>query len=428
MTPAPSGAEIAWNPSQIRVVKLTAEGSRAKAWLVSESPVRPVVEVQRTSGVRIRPTAVEIDHAAIADNARAIAKLAGTALCAVVKADAYGHGAPAVTRALEASGAVDCFAVSLVEEGVQLRDAGVRAPVLVMGPAQAGGIDEMAGRGLIPVVSSPDDLEELAAVVARRREPVAVHVKVDTGMGRLGLEPAILPEALTVAAASGVAVVGLMTHLANADVEDPADPEASTWRQLECFDRALAQARAVGAPIRVVHAANSSGTMMFPAARRDLVRVGLAMYGNGAWDSDGQLVAPRRQAMRLVSHVAQLRRVEVGGRVGYGGLWTAARPTLVAVVPVGYADGVPRRLTGRGEVIVAGRRCPLVGAVSMDMIIADVTDLAGVEIGDEAVVLGTGRGRYGTAHISTAEFAGWAGVSAYEVTCGISKRVPRVAA
>jgi hypothetical protein len=181
-----------------------------------------------------------------------------------------------------------------------------------------------------------------------------------------------------------------MTHLANADVEDPADLEASTWHQLDCFDHCVALAAAVGAPIRTIHAANSSGTMMFPRARRDLVRVGIAMYGNGAWPSDAALASPRRQAMRIVSHVAQLRRVEVGARVGYGGLWTATRPTVAAVIPIGYADGVPRRLTGVGQVVVAGRRCPLVGAVSMDIAIADVTDLAGVAIGDEVVVLWSG--------------------------------------
>lgn len=395
---------------------------------MSESSARSVVEVSRASAAGIRPTAVEIDHAAIADNARVIARLAGSALCAVVKADAYGHGAPTVARALEASGAVAGFAVSLVEEGVELRDVGVRAPVLVMGPSQAGGIAEMAGRELTPVVSAAADLDELAAVVARRGRPLEVHLKVDTGMGRLGLEPDALPAALAAAARSGIAVVGLMTHLANADVEDPADPEATTWRQLDRFDEAIALAAAVGAPIRTIHAANSSGTMMFPRARRDLVRVGIAMYGNGAWPSDAALAAPRRQAMRIVSHVAQLRRVEVGARVGYGGLWTATRPTVAAVIPIGYADGVPRRLTGVGQAVVAGRRCPLIGAVSMDMIIADVTDLPGVTIGDEVVALGAGRGRYGADQISTAEFAAWAGLSAYEVTCGISKRMPRVPA
>jgi len=166
--------------------------------------------------------------------------------------------------------------------------------------------------------------------------------------------------------------------------------------------------RATGAPVALCHAANSSGAMLFPRARRDLVRVGLAMYGNGRWATDAALPHPRRPALRFVTHVAQLRHVPAGARIGYGGLHTAARDSLVAVLPVGYADGLPRRVTGKGEVLVAGRRCPLLGAVSMDIAIADVTDLAGVTVGDEVVLLGPGAGRYGADHIRTAELAGWA--------------------
>jgi len=395
---------------------------------VPESPARTVASPSITTGAGIRPTAVEIDLAALAHNAALIAGLTGTAVCAVVKADAYGHGAPAVARSLEAAGAVAGFAVSLVEEGVQLRDAGVRGPVLVMGPAQAGGGAEMVARALTPVVSAPGDLDELAAVARRRQTRVAIHVKVDTGMSRLGVAPAEVVAVVTRAAALGLDVVGVMTHLANADVEDPAQPDASTWAQLDAFDAAIAAVRATGAPVTTCHAANSSGAMVFPRARRDLVRVGLALYGNGRWATDQALPTARRPALRFVTHVAQLRRVPAGARVGYGGLGLMTRDSLVAVLPVGYADGLPRRITGKGEVLVAGRRCPLVGAVSMDIAIADVTDLAGVAIGDEVVVLGPGSGRFGAGHVTTAELAAWAGLSEYEVTCGISKRVPRLPA
>jgi alanine racemase len=166
--------------------------------------------------------------------------------------------------------------------------------------------------------------------------------------------------------------------------------------------------------------------MLFPAARLDLVRVGLALYGNGHWASEVALAAPRRQAMRFVTHVAQLRRIEAGDTVGYGALWTAARPTLCAILPAGYADGLPRRVTGRGQVLIGGRRCPLIGAVSMDIAIADVTALPSVALGDEAVLLGHGSGPHGDDTITTAELAAWSGLTEYEVTCGVSKRVPRV--
>ncbi|HVK73117.1 MAG TPA: alanine racemase [Kofleriaceae bacterium] len=376
------------------------------------------------SGGAIRPTAVEIDLDAVVDNARAIARLAGTALYAVVKADAYGHGAPMIVHALEQAGACAGFAVSLVEEGTALRDAGVRAPILVMGPSQRGGHDEMIARGLTPVVSDASELELLAA--AARGQTIAAHLKVDTGMSRLGVPVATAVEVATRARALGIDVVGLMTHLADADVDDPADASCPTWRQLGRFDEVVAAVRAAGVPV-VRHAANSSGAMLFPSARLDLVRVGLALYGNGRWAPDDGLATPRRQVMRFVTRVAQLRRVEAGARVGYGGLWTASRPTTVAVLPVGYADGLPRRVTGHAEVLVAGRRCPLVGAVSMDIAIADVTDLPDVAIGDEVVLLGHARGRFGEGTIRAAELATWAGVTEYEVTCGVSKRVPRVA-
>jgi alanine racemase len=378
----------------------------------------------------IRPTAVEIDLAALADNARAIARLAGTALHAVVKADAYGHGAPGVATALETAGVVRGFAVSLVEEGVQLRDAGVRAPVLVMGPAQRGGHAEMVARGLTPVISDAGDLEELARVLGAAppgAAPPAVHLKVDTGMSRLGVPDGDAAQVARRARDAGLDVTGIMTHLANADVDDPADAGCLTWRQLERFEQVGAAVKAEF-PGAARHAANSSGTMLFPAARLDMVRVGLALYGNGHWASDDALsnALGRRQAMRFVTHVAQLRHIAAGDTVGYGALWTATRPTVCAVLPVGYADGLPRRMTGRGQVLIGGRRCPLIGAISMDIAIADVTDLPSVALGDEAVLLGHGHGPHGDGTITTAEFAASSGLTEYEVTCGVSKRVPRV--
>lgn len=390
----------------------TAEGS---------GPTMPPVIAAVAS--HIRATAVEVDRQALCDNARLLAGLTGTQVVAVVKADGYGHGAPDVARALEAAGAVAGFAVSLVEEGVQLRDAGVRLPVMVMGPSQAGGHDEMIGRGLTPVVSDPGELHALTAIARVRGRRLPVHLKVDTGMCRLGVAAERAPGLVAAARANGIDIAGLMTHLANADIDDPDDPDCFTWQQLGRFTEVADTLGELPGCIR--HAANSSGAMLFPAARLDLVRVGLALYGNGAWASDALLPAPRRQALRLVSHVAQLRHVETGARVGYGGVWTATRPTVAAVLPVGYADGLPRRVTGQASAIVAGRRCPLIGAVSMDIVIADVTDLPGVEVGDEAVLLGHGSGRFGSDLIRTAEVARWAGVSEYEITCGLSKRVPR---
>jgi alanine racemase len=383
----------------------------------SGSSVDSGSRISATAG--IRPTRIEVDLDALAGNAAALRAHVGTRVFAVVKADAYGHGAPPVATALDRAGAVDGFCVSLVEEGVALRDAGVTRPILVLGPAQAGGYDEMMARQLVPVVSDRRDLAALAALGRRRGRPVEVHLKVDTGMGRLGVP---LDEAGGLAAIPGVAVVGLMTHFACADSDDPADRGNATYAQLARFAEAEAAVRAARAPLQVRHAANSSGAMLFPGARMDLVRVGLALYGNGHWATDADLPVPRRQAMRLVTEVAQLRTVPAGGAVGYGALWRAERDTRVAVLPLGYADGLPRRATGRAHVLIRGRRCALIGAVSMDIAIADVSALPDAQLGDEAVLLGAS----GAEAIPTAEYAAWSDLTEYEVTCGMSKRVPRV--
>jgi alanine racemase len=380
-----------------------------------------------TTITSIRPTRVEVDLDAVVHNAKLLRGVAGAALYAVVKADGYGHGAVPIARAIEHAGAADGFAVSLVEEGVVLRDAGIASPILVMGPSMHGGGDEIVARRLTPAIADPADWDEVARVArARAGAPVDVHLKIDTGMSRLGLTSEAAVALAVRGGADGLRVVGVMTHFACADVDDPEDPECMTYTQIDRFAAAVDAMRAVGAPIAIRHAANSSGTMLFPQARFEAVRCGLALYGNGRWSTDAQLPAPRCQVMRLVTRIAQLRDVQTGATVGYGGLWMARRPTRVAVLPLGYADGLPRRAGTIGEVLIAGKRCPLVGAVSMDIAIADVTDLgAAVAPGDDAFVLGGPAGD-GLAAVMTAEVARWAGTTEYEVTCGISKRVPRV--
>ncbi len=366
----------------------------------------------------IRRTRVEIDLAAIVGNARTVRALTGTELYAVVKADAYGHGAVAVAQALTRAKAAAGFAVSLVEEGVALREAGITAPVLVMGPSQHGGEDEMVMASLTPAVGSEEDLAAIAAVGNRRQRGIEAHLKIDTGMGRLGVPVERAAELAIAARNNGIQIVGLMTHFACADSDVPEDPDSMTREQLRRFAVADAAVTATGAPIRIRHAANSSGALLFPEARFDLVRTGIALYGNGRWP-DG---AVRQQAMRLVTEVTQLRSIPTGTSVGYGAMWRAERPTRLAVLPVGYADGLPRSASGHAQVAIRGKRVPLVGRVSMDIAIADVTDLPDVVVGDPAVLLGRASGG---ASITAADYAGWSGLSEYEVTCGMSKRVPR---
>jgi alanine racemase len=376
--------------------------------------------MQLQSSTMIRRTRVEIDLAAIIANARTVRAVTGVDVFAVVKADGYGHGAIAVARALTQARAAAGFAVSLVEEGVVLRDAGVIAPVLVMGPSQHGGEDDMVMAGMTPVIACTEDLVALAAVARRRDRKIDAHLKVDTGMGRLGVPAEQAAQIAVDAGRAGIVVVGLMTHFACADTDDPADPESITRAQLRRFRDVDREVTAAGAPLRVRHAANSSGAMAFPEARLDLVRTGIAIYGNGRWPSDAS--APRTSAMRLVTEVAQLRTVERGASVGYGAAWRAERTSRVAVLPLGYADGLPRRASGRAFAALRGRRVPLIGVISMDIAIADVTDVPEVSVGDAAVLLGRASGG---ASISVAEYGEWAGLSEYEVTCGMSQRVPR---
>jgi alanine racemase len=372
------------------------------------------------SSTMIRRTRVEVDLAAIIGNARTVRAVTGTDVVAVVKADGYGHGAVAVARALTAARAVAGFGVSLVEEGVALRDAGVMAPVLVMGPSQHGGEDDMVMAGLTPVIASAEELAALASVARRRGRTIDAHLKVDTGMGRLGVAEAEAPGIAAEAGRAGIAVVGLMTHFACADTDDPDDRDSMTRAQLRRFGAVDRAVTAAGAPLRVRHAANSSGALLFPEARLDLVRTGIAIYGHGRWPAAA--AHQPQAAMRLVTEVAQLRTIAAGASVGYGATWRAERTSRVAVLPLGYADGLPRRASGRAQAAIRGHRVPLVGVISMDIAIADVTDVPEIAVGDAAVLLGRASGG---ASISVAEYGGWAGLSEYEVTCGMSKRVPR---
>jgi alanine racemase len=297
----------------------------------------------------------------------------------------------------------------------------VTQPILIMGPTLEGGLEALPGYQLTPLITSERDLARLGGIAGL----LEVHLKIDTGMNRVGVDPNRVAAILT-EAPRNVRVAGLASHFACADTDDPLDLGAATYVQLERFVRAAHLARPLLTAEPVWHIANSAGLLRFPEARllrlaaelggRAAVRPGLALYGNGYSE------AGLAQAMRFVARIAQIRTVPAGASVSYGALWTAQRDSRVAVLPVGYADGYPRRLTGRAEVLVRGQRCPVVGAVCMDMTLVDVTSIADAASGDETVLLGG----QGEDSISTREFAQWSGLSEYEVTCGISKRVPRV--
>lgn len=365
--------------------------------------------------VQVRPTRAEIDLDALAHNLAVVRAAApASRVLAVVKADAYGHGLLPVARRLAREG-IDGFGVALVEEGLALRDAGIEVPILVLNGIYDGAHAATLRARLTPVVYDLADVWAFEAAAARVERPAEIHLKLDTGMSRLGVPLDALDAFLDgLERAERVRVGGLMTHLSSA--EDDAE---ATREQLARFRAARARVEARGHRPRTVHVANSAATLLRDEARFDLVRAGVVLYGVRPGPAVDAALKP---VMRVVTSVARVIRVEPGTAVGYGRTWRAARPSRIATLAIGYGDGLMRHLSNRGEVLIRGRRCPIVGLVSMDLTGVDVTDLDGCERGEEAVVLGA----QGDDVLRAEEVAQAAGTIGYEVLCSIAPRVPRV--
>jgi alanine racemase len=369
-----------------------------------------------------RQTVACIDLGALAHNARAIraymAEVRGAAapaLAGVVKADAYGHGAVQAARTLVDAGA-SVLACADIEEGLELRAAGLSVPILVFGAFSLGDLDGIVDGRLTPTVSTPTAARRLQETAVRRGVRLRYHLGIDTGMLRLGLRhdnlARTVPEVL---AAPNLDLEGVYTHFATADT--PGDELfALQRRNLASAEQTLA---AIGVGRHITHAANSGALLAEPATWFDLVRPGLLIYGVAPRAFEGRIAV--RPVMSLRSRVAAVKGVRVGESIGYGGRFIARRPTTMAVVPAGYADGLDTRLEGRGAALVRGRRAPIVGSVSMDMIVLDVTGMA-VEPGDDVVLTG----RQGDEEITVGEMADWVGTIPYELLCRVGSRVARV--
>jgi alanine racemase len=374
-------------------------------------------------GARGRPTWAEIDLDALASNFRAVKGRVGggVRVMCVVKADAYGHGAVACARRLEREGA-DWFAVALPEEGIELREAGVRGPVLILGGFWEGQAAACVQNDLTPVIYRPDAAEAFDRAALDAGRVAEVHVKIDTGTGRLGVRHDEAGEfAARLREFKNLRVGGLMTHFAAAD-----EPERDefTREQASRFRAAAEVFRAAGHEPAVEHLSNSAATFAHPAARGTMVRPGGVLYG--LWRDVLQpkdRPAPLRPVMSLRTRVALLKRVPAGETLGYGRTFELKRDSLIATLPVGYADGYPRSLSNRGRVIVRGHDAPVAGRVSMDLTLVDVTDVPGVRPDDEVTLLGEASGLTVTAE----EIAKLCGTISYEITCGVSRRVPRKA-
>jgi alanine racemase len=374
----------------------------------------------------IRCTSARVDLDALSSNFRAVAAMLGSdvarlpppAIIAVVKANAYGHGAVPVARALEGAGA-RWLAVADIEEGIELREAGIRTRILVFGALSVSDLDGVFTHDLTPTISSPSAGSALEGAAAARGVRVRCHLKIDTGMHRLGFRHENLPWTLPALLTSAhVEIEAFYTHFATADAPEHPLLEA----QRVAFEAASGSIGALDAGPRPRHAASSAALLRDSRVWYDFVRPGLLLYG--VVPPPLHTTIPLRPVMSLTSRVVAVKGLREGEAAGYGARFTAPRATTMAVVPAGFADGLDRRLEGRGWVLVRGRRAPIVGAVSMDMLTVDVTDIEHVAPGDEVVFLGR-QGGDALQTIDAREMASWIGTIPYEILCRLGARVIR---
>jgi alanine racemase len=365
----------------------------------------------------LRPAWVDVDLEALEHNVRILREqleaTSGAKSMAVVKADAYGHGAVGVSRALEAAG-VEWLGVALLEEGAEIRRAGVKLPILVLGTARPAKISLYRRYRLTPTVSSLAELALWRDWTAGQTAPQPIHLKVNTGMSRLGVQIEEVPVALEmIRSHPKLHLAGLLSHFAEAD--DPESPR--NVLQEERFTSVLELLTEEERSSAMIHMANSAAALHRPGSRYDLVRLGLAVYG---LDPMGLPESGLHPVMSVRARIVQLREVPAGTPVSYGGRTVVQRRSRIAVVPVGYADGYAWRLTGKAEALVRGRRVPIAGSVTMDMTLLDVTE-TGAELGDEVVLLG----RQGAEEITALELSRHAGTISWEILCHLGLRLPR---
>ncbi len=366
-----------------------------------------------------RPTLCWIDHDALRWNLRQIREKVGAnvKILSMVKANAYGHGAAAVAQTLAGAGG-DAFGVATLEEGVELRRSGIRAPILVVAGAYEEQLAEFFAHSLTPVVHDLTRLERLEKAVRRRSATLNVHLKIDTGMGRLGLvaaeSEAWIPELKNLAA---LKIEGVFSHFSHAESVDGD----YTRRQLEIFNRVVERLRGEQIAPPLVHFANSAATITLPAAYFDMVRPGIMLYGvyPSAAMANQMILKP---VLAWKTNILQLKKVPAGASISYGQTFVTKRESMIATLPIGYADGYPRLLSNRGEVLVGGQRAKVAGRVCMDLTMIDVTDIRNVKQGDEVVLLG----RQGNAEISADQIAAWANTISYESLTSIGARGPRI--
>jgi alanine racemase len=363
-----------------------------------------------------RPSRIVVDLDAIGHNLQAIRAHVGVPVMGIVKANAYGHGLVPVARHLQAQG-VDQLGVAFVEEGVALRRAGITAPILVMGGIFGPQVALFLEHDLEITVSSLDKLRQVEATAQAMGHKATIHLKIDTGMERIGVHSYSAGPFVEAAVASPwCSLKGIYSHLACAD--DPASP--MTMLQLERFLETCAHFERIGAPMPLRHLANSGGVLQFPQTWLDIVRPGIVLYGVLP-DPASHMTIPVRPALSLVSRVVFFKVVKAGNPVSYGATWQPSMDTRIVTVPVGYGDGYPRALSSRGQVLLRGQRYPLVGRVCMDQFMVDLGPDGEAYNEDEVILIG----QQGDAAITTEALAHLAGTIPYEILTGLNERIPR---
>ncbi len=366
-----------------------------------------------------RPTVCFVDLNALGWNFRQIRSKVGSQVkvLSMVKANGYGHGAAAISKALAAEGS-DAFGVATTEEGVELRQAGICTPILVLAGAYPDQVDQFFDNSLTPVIHALASLEELDAIVHRRKKSLNVHLKIDTGMGRIGFLAAEfnswLPKIKTLKA---LKIEGVFSHFSHAESVEGS----YTRQQLRTFQGIVERLRAEGIFPSLVHLANSAATITLPQAYFDMVRPGLMLYGIYPSPAMASQIC-LKPVLSWKTRILQLKKVPAGSSISYGQTFVTKRESFIATLPIGYADGYPRLLSNRGEVLVTGKRAPVAGRVCMDLTMIDVTDIGKIQQGDEVVLLG----RQGDAEISADDMAAWADTISYEILTSIGARVPRI--
>lgn len=362
-----------------------------------------------------------IDLDAVCHNISEIKKLVGpdTKIMPVIKADGYGHGAVPVAKALNKIG-VDGFAVAIIEEGIALRKQGITKPILILGYTSEYQYASLIQHEIEQTVFSYEMAEAISKFAVTMKKEARIHIKVDTGMNRIGFKPTeeSVGQVQRIQKLPNIKIQGIFTHFACADEED----KTSARYQKELFDQFVSKIEEKGIEIPVKHVSNSAAIMDLRECRMDMVRSGIITYGLYPSEEVDKSAIDLKPALSLISHVIHVKEVGPGEGVSYGSTFVTDRKTRIATIPVGYADGYPRALSSKGRVIIRGQYAPIIGRICMDQFMVDVTDIEGVSVMDRVTLVGT----EGDKNISVEEAADLAGSFNYEFVCGIGKRVPRV--